>query len=77
MLPTFLVASDVLRFRLDIRKHLFTARVLKHYNRLPRVVINALNLSVFKRHLGNALSKIFNYCSAQKWSGSWTIIRLL
>ncbi|KAK4810451.1 hypothetical protein QYF61_004231, partial [Mycteria americana] len=44
------------RFRFDIRKHVFTKRVVKHWNRLPREVINAPSLSVFKRHLDNALN---------------------
>jgi len=43
------------RFRLDIRKKLFTLRVVKHWNRLPRDAIDALSLSVFKKHLDNAL----------------------
>ncbi|KAK4817100.1 hypothetical protein QYF61_027963 [Mycteria americana] len=46
------------RFRLDIRKHFFTEGVVKHWNRLPREVVDAPSLSVFKRHLENALNNI-------------------
>jgi len=36
-----------------IRKHFLTEKVIKHWNRFPREVVNAPSLSVFKRHLGN------------------------
>jgi len=43
-------------FRLDIRKHFFTEWVVRHWIRLPGLVLDAPSLSVFKRLSDNALN---------------------
>ena len=46
------------RFTLDIRKRFFTVRVVSHWNRLFREVVDVPSLEAFKTRLDEALSNL-------------------
>jgi len=46
------------RFRLDIRRNFFTQRVVMHWNRLPKEVVDSPFLEAFKARLDVALGSL-------------------
>jgi len=46
------------RFRLDMRRNFFTQRVVTHWIRLPKEVMDAPSLQVFKARLDEALGSL-------------------
>lgn len=39
------------KFRFDIRKNLFTGKVVRHWNKMSRVMVESPSLEVFKKHV--------------------------
>ncbi|KFV03775.1 hypothetical protein N340_13823, partial [Tauraco erythrolophus] len=46
------------RFKLDLRQKFFTQRVVRHWHRLPRGVVDAPSLEVSKARLHEAFSTL-------------------
>ncbi|KAJ7395344.1 hypothetical protein BTVI_155868 [Pitangus sulphuratus] len=46
------------RFRMDIRKNSFTETIVKHWNRLPRELVESSFLDAFKKRVDMALNAL-------------------
>ena len=59
------------RFRLRIRKNFFAKRVIRHWNTLPREVLESPSLEVFTKRVDVALRETVQqawWC----WGSDWT-----
>jgi len=59
------------RLRLDIRRKLFTQRVVMHWNRLPKEVVDAPSLEAFKARLDVALGSLVWWLATLHIAGGW------
>jgi len=60
------------RYRLEIRMKFYTMRVVKHWNRFPRQVVDALSLETFEIRLDGALSNLIQLKMSLLFAGDCT-----
>ena len=67
------LSSVCFMFRLDVRKKVFfTIRVMRHWNRLPRDVVNVPSLDTSSVRLDGARSNLIKLYMSLLNAGSWT-----
>jgi len=57
--------------QIDIRKKFFSKRVIRHWYRLPRVVVGSTSLEMFRNDGGVALRNVVSGHGRMGWSWSW------
>ena len=65
------------RFRLDIRRNFFTQRVVTHWNRLPKEVVDAPSLDAFKARLDVALGSLIWWLVTLHTAGGLKLITVV
>jgi len=55
---TFYSSKGEKLFHLNMRKNFFPLRVMEHWNRLPREVVESPSLEIFKTHLEEVLCSL-------------------
>ncbi len=60
------------RLMLDVVKRSSTQRVVRHWNRLPRDVVDTPSLEIFKARLDQALGNLIQLQGPCSLQGSWT-----
>ena len=56
---------------LDIRRKFFTQRVVTHWNKLPKVIVDAPSLEAFKARLDVALGSLVGDPAHSRGVGKW------
>lgn len=56
------------KFKLDIKKFLFTTRMVKHWNKLSRDAVGPPSLDICKTHLNEAPSNLMYSGPALRWA---------
>jgi len=58
------------KFRLNMRKNFFTLRMMEHWNRLPREVVDSPSLEILKTSLDTVLCNLLEV--SLFWLAGWT-----